>query len=70
MEFNYNDRNTQFTSQKRIEALREAREKRFWAKWCFYIGIPGLFFGIGFFLIPIGIYLKFRAGLLETKYRE
>ena len=70
MDFNYNDRNIQATHQKRVEAMRQAREKRFYAKWCMIIGVPGLLFGIGFILIPYGLYLKFQAGRLEAKYIE
>ena len=50
--------------------MREAREKRFYAKWCMLIGVPGLIIGIGFILIPIGLYFKFQAGRLEATYQE
>ncbi len=67
---NYNDRNIEATQQRRIERMREAREKRFYAKWCMLIGVPGLLIGIGFILIPIGLYFKFQAGRLEATYQE
>lgn len=70
MEFNYNNRNIQATEQRRIEKMRQAREKRFYAKWCLIIGLPGLMVGIGFLLIPYAWYLNFQAERLEATYCE
>jgi len=67
---NYNDRNIEATQQRRVEMMRQAREKRFYAKWCMRIGVPGLLFGIGFFLIPLSWYFKLQASKLETTYQE
>jgi hypothetical protein len=67
---NYNDRNFEATQQRRVEIMRQARQKRFNAKWCMIIGVPGLFFGIGFLLIPYALYLRFQAGKLEATYQE
>ena len=70
MDFNYNDRNTEAIHQRRVEQMREARDKRFKAKWCMIVGVPGLLFGIGFILVPYAFYLNFQAGRIEAKYQE